>query len=234
MNIKTTIFKLKHYLRQQLLERPVKFHLDSTLENVRFGNSYGGWHVLTEPLNQSSIVYSFGVGEDLSFDCALADRFGLTVHCFDPTPKSLEWVQNQTLPSTIQFHPYGISAEDGVLQLFPPANPDHVSYKIADESSIKGRQPIEVPVRRLASIMQSLKHRHIDLLKMDIEGSEYHVIDDLVRGVLPKQLLIEFHHRYRRIGKVRETRRAIKKLRNVGYKLFYVSEHGEEFSFVLT
>jgi len=36
---------------------------------------------------------------------------------------------------------------------------------------------------------------------MDIEGAEYEVIDDLIAsGIRPKQILVEFHHRFKNVG----------------------------------
>ena len=47
-------------------------------------------------LDAGSVVYSFGFGEDLSFEIGLAARYGVTVHLFDPSARALEhflWVQ---------------------------------------------------------------------------------------------------------------------------------------------
>ena len=47
-------------------------------------------------LNPDSVVYSFGFGEDLSFEIGLAARYGVTVHLFDPSPRAMEhflWVR---------------------------------------------------------------------------------------------------------------------------------------------
>ena len=61
----------------------------------RFGSGYGGWDVIIDSLSQNSVVYSFGVGEDASFDIDLIKEFGLKVFAFDPTPKSIKWVKDQ-------------------------------------------------------------------------------------------------------------------------------------------
>ena len=74
--------------------------------------------------------------------------------------------------------------------------------------------------------MNELGHRYIDVVKMDIEGSEYDVINDISRSkIRPKQLLIEFHHRFPEVG-IRRTKVAISTLRSMGYKIFSVSSHG--------
>ena len=41
-------------------------------DTKRFGSEYGGWNVATRGLDRSSIVYSFGVGNDISFEQAKA------------------------------------------------------------------------------------------------------------------------------------------------------------------
>lgn len=80
--------------------------------------------------------------------------------------------------------------------------------------------------------MKMLGHNQIDILKMDIEGAEYEVIQYLVENkVSINQILIEFHHRFDNIG-VEKTKAAIKALAILGYKIFDVSASGEEFSFI--
>lgn len=82
--------------------------------------------------------------------------------------------------------------------------------------------------------MHELGHDRIDLVKMDIEGAEFSVLDDLVDNNVPvSQLLVEFHHRFQGIG-IGKSREAIRKLRSHGYQVFHVSPSGEEVSFVLT
>lgn len=198
----------------------------------RFGSEYGGWDIACEYLNKDSIVYSFGVGEDASFDIALIGKYGLTIHAFDPTPKSIEWVMRQNFSPNFIMHKYGIANLDGHVSFNPPENPDHVSHTILDRPETKNRG-ITVPVKRLSTIMKELKHNHIDVLKMDIEGAEYKVIEDIKQSnIKPKQILVEFHHRFSNVN-VKQTKRAYSKLKKMGYGVFSVSTNGKDFCFVL-
>ena len=80
--------------------------------------------------------------------------------------------------------------------------------------------------------MAALGHARLDVLKMDIEGAEYDVIDDLINSrVVVDQILVEFHHHQRYVPLAR-TRRAIEGLRQVGYRVFHVSASGHEYSFM--
>jgi FkbM family methyltransferase len=176
------------------------------------------------------LVYSFGVGEDVSFDLELIRRFDVQLHAFDPTPRSIEWLKTQELPSAFKIHEYGIADFDGTCEFFPPSDPAHISH-----TSLAGSRPlppIKVPVHRLATIMQMLGHERIELLKMDIEGAEYDVIADMLSdGIEVRQLLVEFHHRWPQLG-INKTRRAVQMLNKAGYRLFNISPSGEEYSFM--
>lgn len=196
----------------------------------RYGSVYGGWHVAADRVSADSVIYSFGVGDDVTFDLALIQEHGLTVHAFDPTPKSLAWVQRQDFPRQFVFHPYGVAGTDGQLAFHPPKNSQHVSYTMLSGAS--SHDAILAPVKRLATIMKELGHDHVDLLKMDIEGAEYEVIEDMLADdIRPVQVLVEFHHRFPGIG-AKKSLASIASLQRAGYRLFHVSDIGEEFSFI--
>ena len=201
---------------------------DLDLPTERHGSAYGGW-TIHPPLDRDSVIYSFGVGEDMSFDLALIERYGVTVHAFDPTPRSIAWVRQQQPPERFRLHEYGLADYDGNATFHPPANPEHVSHSLLGRSDSAG-SAISVPVRRLATLMAELGHQRIDLLKMDIEGAEYAVLQDIA-GLSIGQILVEFHHRFKDVG-VTRTRAAVALLRERGYRLFAVSPSGEEYSFL--
>jgi FkbM family methyltransferase len=221
-----SIKRLVHALRGQDLwqRRQIK------CENVWLGNDEARWCVWPDNLSASSVVYSFGVGEDISFDLELICRFGVRVHAFDPTPRSIEWVRRQTLPKEFVFHEYGVANFDGSCKFLPPENPAHISHTIVQRDT--PRPAIVLPVQRLTTIMQSLGHDHVDVLKMDIEGAEYDVLSDLLSTeIRVGQLLVEFHHRWAEVG-IEKTSHAIRSLNNAGYRIFSVSPTGEEYGFV--
>jgi len=196
------------------------------------GSEYGGWSILSGSLDANSIVYSFGVGTDITFDLALIETFGVTVHAFDPTPGSIEWVKSQSLPEQFVLHEYGVASYDGVATFFPPVDVTHISHTLLDRPDTADRK-IEVPVYRLVTIMKMLGHTKIDLLKMDIEGAEYDVIKDMLAGeIRPKQLAVEFHHRWENVGTAK-TKEAMAGLQKIGYQIFDRSKTWEEYSLVM-
>jgi len=207
--------------------------LDISCKTERFGGEYGGWNLIEGLISSDSVVYSAGIGTDVSFDTQLIKQIGVTVHGFDPTPESIDWIDAQELPRQFIMHPYGMADYDGEAGFYPPHNPDHISHTLLERPSMAGKM-IYVPVKRLTTIMLELQHEYIDLLKLDIEGGEYSVIDDLLNsGIRPKQLLVEFHHRFPSVG-IEASKRAIMILRESGYNLFSISASNEEYCFVFS
>lgn len=212
------------------LGREVYARVQLRVPTERHGSDYGGWTVCPDGLRADSVVYSAGVGEDVSFDLALIARFGVRVHAFDPSPRSIAWVRSQAFPERFVFQEYGIGETDGTIPFYPPVDPAHVSYSMVGGHG--GVEPVLGRVRRLGSIMRELGHTHIDVLKMDVEGAEYGVIRDLVAERIPvRQLLVEFHTRFPGVG-ARTTRQAIRTLNDAGWRIFAVSPSGQEYSFI--
>ena len=215
--------------------RDVYFRPDAKVEVELLGGRpvtrYGAWYAATERLSAQSIIYSVGVGDDISFDLALMSRFGCKIHAIDPTPESHAWLSKQAVPGEFILHRFGVAAHDGV-QAFHPASVDGwVSHSIFKTETTK-EEVIELPVKRIVTIMKELGHSHVDLLKMDIEGSEYDVLGDVLEsGVCCDQLLVEFHHRNLKDGTQR-TREMVSKLRSAGYDLAKMAGNGEEFCFL--
>lgn len=202
----------------------------------RFGSVAAGWTVASEYLSKDSVVWSAGIGEDITFDLAIAEEWGLAIDAFDPTPRALAWVAKQNVPNYYRVHKFGFAGEDGEAVFTPPANPNFVSHRLVNLSerlpSDRSIPGFIAEVRTLDTLASLLLQKHVDLLKMDIEGAEYAVIENMrPGGLLPFQLLIEFHHRFEEFGICR-TINAVAKLRQLGYRLFHVSPSGEEYAFL--
>jgi c-di-GMP-related signal transduction protein len=87
-------------------------------------------------------------------------------------------------------------------------------------------------MKSFADITKEKNHSVIDVLKMDIEGAEYGVIDSILETEIPiHQILIEFHDRYIKDGK-NKTIKVIQTLKENGYEIFGVSRTFEEVSFI--
>lgn len=80
--------------------------------------------------------------------------------------------------------------------------------------------------------MQQLGHSRIDLLKMDIEGAEYQVFEDLATDMPPiGQIAVEFHH-WLPEHTDDQTHAALKTLQRQGFDVFAITDSGREYSLI--
>jgi FkbM family methyltransferase len=185
-------------------------------ESLRLGTAYGGWIIPADHgLTASSLCYCAGAGEDISFECTLVERYRCRVRIIDPTPRAVQHFRNMeqavrsgerfpvnnsqvdfyTIAAVhldrLRFLPVGLSDTDADLKFYLPRNPDHVSCSVVNLQ--KTDRYFTAPCFRLSSIMNRQGDDSIDLLKIDIEGAEYGVIQDIASsGLLPRLLLVEF------------------------------------------
>ena len=191
------------------------------------------WALWPDAIHSGSVIYSFGVGDNVAWDLAMIQRFGAQVHAFDPTPRSIDWVARQTLPIQFHFFPFGLSNFDGLLDFYPPRKTagTHYSQQPRGFRASCG-PPVQGQVFRLATIMNRLGHTRLDVLKMDIEGSEFEAVPDLIHaGICVDQLLVEIHYHFPSRS-FQQGVALIGQLKAYGMDCIYISDRGLEFAFV--
>lgn len=183
---------------------------------VRLGTDYGGWWV-PDKSGGGAVAYCAGAGEDISFDLALWDR-GYHVSTFDPTPRAIQHVRAVAPDSDrFRFEPIGWWGSERELRFFAPRDPTHVSHSALNLQSTT--EYFTARVKPVRQIMTELGDERVDLIKMDIEGAEYEVIDSLLRdGPLPATLCVEFDQPQ----PPQRTVRAVRRLRDAGYELNHI------------
>lgn len=214
------------------LGRIAHLKTDHTCPKSWYGNDYGGFYINPNMLNENSVVYSFGIGQDISFDLAVINNHNCQVYGFDPTPKSIAWVEAKNFPSNFHFEGIGIGKKTETAIFNLPKNEAYVSGSLYEHDFVDTHKAVEVQLRSFDDILDKLQHSVIDVLKMDIEGAEYDVIDNILgSNVQIRQILLEIHERFFDDGKSK-TEILLHKLRSNGYKLFAISDSYQEISFI--
>jgi FkbM family methyltransferase len=225
------LYRQINRLRKSRLHEP-----SLSLQHRVLGSTYGGWGIPENYLTAESIVYTVGIGEDISFDLALVENYGCQVFAFDPTPMAVQFISKSTLPDKMTFVPIGLSSKDGPETFHTPQIPGFHSFSQVVDPTQGNSTEIVCETLTLKSMMDRLHHLRVDLVKMDIEGFEFDVIEQILSSIsscaLPQCLLIEFHHLAYGIG-VARTYKAVENLLAIGYRIFWMSPVGREYGFFL-
>ncbi len=92
----------------------------------------------------------------------------------------------------------------------------------------------EAKVKRLSSIMKDNNHESLDLIKIDIEGAEYKVIDSMIEDEINVGVLcVEYDERRNPLDNNYKDRirGSVKKLLEFGFQLVHFDGYGN-FTFV--
>jgi FkbM family methyltransferase len=182
------------------------------------------WTLLTRDLSENAIVYSGGVGEDISFELALIDRFGCGINIFDPSPAGQSTINRAIAhKGKLHFKALGLSGSPVPMRFRAKEwDGDTFFYREPDDATSTCPEVI-VACTTIADELAANGHSGIDLLKIDIEGFEYDVLEScLDRGILPRQICVEFHNFFPGVSHS-ATAKAVWQLRSAGYRLIHKS-----------
>lgn len=177
------------------------------------------WTLLPD-LNKESFVISGGAGHDISFELELIELCSCSVILLDPSLPGATTVENlMEKPGELVFLKQGLAAKAGVHYLSKPdVNEDQKSWQISEETlGVKHR------FTTLGQLLEENRKSHIDFLKIDIEGFEYEVLDQILRNKIPiRQICVEIHQGKSFGGKTRWHRWwLIIRMLTSGYSLIY-------------
>jgi FkbM family methyltransferase len=214
----------------------------------KLGTHYGGWIIPQDiQLDTNSIIYSGGVGEDISFDLLLSDKYKSQIVLIDPTHKAKRHFIEAKLffqdkeknkfkgniqsdyYSTIQsldvsfdsftYVSVGLWNKETTLKFYKQSNKDYVSQSIIDGMFTQDYDTIQT--KTIQQIMNENNHTHIDLLKLDIEGAEINVLHNMLdTGIYPTYLCIEFDLFLQRKDTDNQTKKLIDRLLQT-YRILY-------------
>jgi hypothetical protein len=170
---------------------PFLFRSSATYDLVRIGAKFDGGYVLPERvLSATRGLLSFGLSDEWTFEAEFCRRSGARVVCFDPSVTTAFWLRK-----LLAGFGRGVPALDAArmrrgfrfidyVRYFDGQHHRHVRAAIG-----MGAEMIGLPrAIELAALDEPM------FLKMDIEGSEYRILPELVslRGRF-SGLAVEFH-----------------------------------------
>lgn len=194
------------------------------LDLITLGSPHGAKVLALLPGVHDTVLISGGVGEDISFDLEFLRTFGGQIALVDPTDRAESHFKSSVKragePARTEFSSTGSqpvesyslvdikvehlhfykralwSSDDEDITLYPPPNPEHVSFSA---TGIQGKQGFHseplisqtITVERLLNEFGMSGGNYI--LKLDIEGAAREVLRHVISSdQLPSQIILEF------------------------------------------
>lgn len=153
----------------------------------RLGSEWGGFWVNTDLIPHGSAAICAGIGNDITFDVELICRFGCKIVGLDPTQRAIEHIHRNRMSGTISAENYTFLPR----ALFGKTGEVLYCHSFRSVWRQGGDESLSISLGDLLA-----KYPDVSIVKMDVEGSEFPVIQSLAS--IPdsvRQIAVEFHHR---------------------------------------
>lgn len=141
-------------------------------------------------LNENSIVLDVG-GYMGDFAHALYERYRCNVYIFEPHPDFAKGIKERFVGNPkIKVFAYGLGGKDST-EKFGSSGDATSSYRENDDSA-----SVVAKVRSVAAVLRELRLVDIDLMKINVEGAEYDIIEALdAARMIPsvRDYQVQFH-----------------------------------------
>ena len=185
----------------------------------------GNYKILPFDITSNSIIYSCGIAENISFDEAISHKFGCDVFMFDPTKISHKFM-NSISNSKLKFFNIGIWKLDGNIKFYHPNDLKNENFSATN--FFHSKTYVTLPCKSIVTLMKEYEQSKIDVLKMDIEGASFDILNDLLdNNVHPKQIVVELERPFfiynasffELFSYLNKRRKLHSRLKRVGYDL---------------
>jgi len=208
-----------------------------------------GWEqqqLLQHPNGEPCVAYDVGVRDVADFALTMIEQYGCTVRAYDPSPTTRLWWEESKNPDgnkrdgkdvgeLAQLHQYekdgkykisltAAGGSDGDLKLYAYSWQQVGIWEATDETKDK-QQEFIVKSKTLPTMMEENGDKHIDILKVDIEGSEFNFLNAAFdkMGCLPvEHMLFEWHstNMDKAYGAPPEVKALEERMEKCGYKKY--------------
>ncbi len=197
----------------------------------RYGIVYVEPNFVYRPdLSSQSVVVDAGCSYEADFSLGLIRRHGLRAFGVDPTRKHREALRalERQYEGRFLHLPCALAAVDGMVTFHESQTnesgsilKDHVNV-LQDETT-----SYDVEALTLGSLVTRIGVETVDILKLDLEGAEYDLLDGVKADQLQpfRQLFVEFHHHAVRHFSEADTRRIVERISGFGFHVFSLDDH---------
>jgi FkbM family methyltransferase len=176
---------------------------------------------LNYPLSPSSIVFDLG-GYRGDWSAQIASRYDPNILVFEPLPDfSNQLVKRFEANSKIRIYNCGISDHDGTAELANLGDASSIHLPVCNR--------VHVQLRDINNVVRENAIRRIDLIKINIEGEEYAVLQRMLDCNIVQlctDIQVQFHMFYPDAQSLRDgIRQELRKTHFLTYDYFFIWEN---------
>ena len=169
--------------------RPTDKNWMSTLKRWEDTNEKLDYRYNYPDLQESSLVYDLG-GFRGQWSSDMYAKYRCKIEIFEPHPEFFKKIENRfSKNEDIIVHSFGLASTDSAIDLNVDGD--------ATSSFKKGKTTVRGKLRNIGDFLAKKSVDKIDLMKINIEGGEYDLLENLIdTGLIEKvkRLQIQFHH----------------------------------------
>lgn len=143
---------------------------------------------LNYPLSEKSIVFDVG-GYKGEFATSIMNKYNCIVHTFEPIPEFYSIIENKfSNNNKLISHRFGLSNRTHAQQIAVLDNSSSVFASSGDK--------IQIQLKNVIEFMQENEIAKVDLIKINIEGGEYDLLECLIQNNLINSFVniqVQFH-----------------------------------------
>lgn len=164
---------------------PILLKPKHTYDLIRLGNQNdGGYLIGFQTLSQTKCLLSFGIGLDISFEKDFYDKTKNKIYSYDKNDFKF-YFKNEFLLSLNELRRFSLSNLINSIKKF---------IKVKKNEKILNFSKKLITYNSIKQIFDDIDIKENILVKIDIEGSEYRVLDCLLKNQNKiAGLIIEFH-----------------------------------------
>lgn len=124
-------------------------------------------------LKPDDIVFDVG-GYQGEWAANIYDKFGCNIHIFEPVPDYCDQIEQRFVDNDkVHVHRYGLAGNDGEFRLGILEDASS-QFKSAEKTA-------QCEIRSISRFLSDNAISHVALLKLNIEGGEYDLLEHLIR-----------------------------------------------------
>jgi len=186
-------------------------------------------YIYKDTFGTSSVVVDVGCADDPDFSIHMIDKYGLKAYGVDPTKKHEPALTRleERFQGKFKHVPLAVSAMDGSITFHESV--DNTSGSILAEHSNIMKDEVnsyDVESVTLKSLIERIDKSDVDLIKLDLEGAEYELLNSVKKEDLApfRQIYVEFHHHCTN-HTIGETEKIVNAIENFGFTSFSLDDH---------